>query len=405
MGRMRYIMIDTNYFVANNFDTEKIILKNFKKMIKTELGTFLYNEVLLREYIKHLDILMEYSKERFKNFLADKKTLNSFVPMFGEEGLKKKIDKYEQECLNPFKQKFIDYLHSINGLDTMIEDVSIKVIVDKYFNETFPFEAKKEKKNEFPDAIIYESVINWMSDEANFNSKKDTLYVVTSDKGLREAFNGTMVRVVTDLNHCLLSLLDNKKENIVKENIDTEDFNNFLERLLEGNIENYLVEPDLDMYVDNIEAEAMEYGIIEVQVYEYELLTVNRDGENLKFIIEISDANAYLEVKYTIIDLDSGYFDRETGEVFGRVPYVRTEKMVANLSLIVEFSIDEKGIFAKKISSSTNDTKTDSLILEDDLNEYVSMVDDVNKSVVLEIEDIKLETFDETSILTFNSPL
>lgn len=402
---MRYIMIDTNYFVANNFDTEKIILKNFKKMIKTELGIFLYNEVLLREYTKHLDILMEYSKDRFKNFLTDKKTLNRFIPMFGEEGVKKKIEKYEQECLNPFKNKFIDYLHSINGLDTMIEDVSIKVVVDKYFNEIPPFEAKKEKKNEFPDAIIYESVINWMSDEANFNSKKDTLYLVTSDKGLSEAFKETMVSVVTDLNHCLLSLLDEKMENLVKENISTEGFNNFLERLIEGNLEDYLAEPDLDIDIDSIQAEAMAYRIIEVQVYEYELLTVNKDGENLKFIIEISDAKAYLEVKYTIIDMDTGYVDRETGEVFGIVPYEGLEEMVASLNLIVEFSIEENGVFAKKISSSTNDTKTDSLILEDNLNEYVYMVDDVNKSVVLEIEDIKLETFDETSILTFNSPL
>ncbi|MBF2482354.1 DUF4935 domain-containing protein, partial [Listeria seeligeri] len=296
-------------------------------------------------------------------------------------------------------------VNTLKGYDTLIDHVSVKVIVDKYLNTILPFEVRGEKKNEFPDAIIYESVINWMSDDVNFNPKKDTVYFVTSDKGLGEAFNGTLVRVVTDLNHCLLSLLDDKSENIMKENIDTEEFNQFLEKLLEDDLINYIGEQDLDIEIDSIEAEAMEYRIIEVQVYEYELLTVNRDGENLKFIIEISDANAYLEVKYTIIDLDTGYFDRETGEVFGIVPYKSLEEMSCSLKLIVEFSIEEKGIFAKKISSSINDTKTYSLILEGDLNEYVYMVEDINKSVMLEIEDIKLETFEENSILTFNSPL
>ncbi|MBC1784709.1 DUF4935 domain-containing protein [Listeria welshimeri] len=402
---MRYIMIDTNYFVANKFDTEKIILKNFKKMITEGLGVFLYNEVLLGEYQKQLDKLIEYSKDGLKSFLSDKKTLNSIIPMFGEVGLKKKVKNYEQECLIPFKNQFINYVNSLKGYDTLIDHVSVKVIVDKYLNTILPFEVRGEKKNEFPDAIIYESVINWMSDDVNFNPKKDTVYFVTSDKGLGEAFNGTLVRVVTDLNHCLLSLLDDKSENIMKENIDTEEFNQFLEKLLEDDLINYIGEQDLDIEIDSIEAEAMEYRIIEVQVYEYELLTVNRDGENLKFIIEISDANAYLEVKYTIIDLDTGYFNRETGEVFGIVPYKSLEEMICSLKLIVEFSIEEKGIFAKKISSSINDTKTYSLILEGDLNEYVYMVEDINKSVMLEIEDIKLETFEENSILTFNSPL
>lgn len=44
MGRMRYIMIDTNYFVKNKFDTKRIILKDFKKMIEDKLGVFIYIE-------------------------------------------------------------------------------------------------------------------------------------------------------------------------------------------------------------------------------------------------------------------------------------------------------------------------------------------------------------------------
>ncbi|HCJ4366883.1 TPA: hypothetical protein NR330_002839, partial [Listeria innocua] len=106
-------MIDTNYFCEKKFDTETIILKDFKKMIEEQLGTFLYNDILIGEYESNLEKLTNSTREAFKAFLRNKSTLNDVIPMFGKKRLEQKVAEYEEKYLKPYADRFFDYIEMI----------------------------------------------------------------------------------------------------------------------------------------------------------------------------------------------------------------------------------------------------------------------------------------------------
>ncbi|WP_430535670.1 PIN domain-containing protein [Listeria rocourtiae] len=382
-------MIDTNYFVAQKFNTEKIILKNFKEMIDDKLGTFLFNDILIGEYKSHLDAFVDYTSAKFKNYLKDKKTLNTEIPMFEEEGLKGKVAEYENQFLLPFKQKFDTYLNDINGIDISIEQINLKVIVDKYFNSISPFEANDKKKSEFPDAIIVESIINWMSCQKNFDKAKDELYIVTKDEGLTKALHNPYIHVVEDLKECLLSLLDPELESKIEENISSDEFEIFLEKLLFENMDGHLIEGDLNFMLDSFDAEAMQYSILDLFVKDYDLLTVHKEENEIKLIIEITDVTANLNVDYSITDIDSGFYDKETGQIFGEEHFDRSIEIEADLKIIVAISVDENNIFTKRLSQTVDDIDNlQNRELKTELQNYEYKVQDVVGGLSLEIKVI-----------------
>ncbi|MBC1806350.1 DUF4935 domain-containing protein [Listeria sp. FSL L7-0993] len=388
---MRYIMIDTNYFYEKKFDTETIILKDFKKMIEEQLGIFLYNDILIGEYESNLEKLTNSTKEEFKAFIRNKSTLNNVIPMFGKKRLEQKVTEYEEKYLKPYTDRFFDYIEMINGIDIMIKDIDIEELFDKYFNGEPPFEANKNKKSEFPDAVIFESVLNWIEKEPKFNKATDLLYFVTKDNGLKEAFAPTLVHVVEDLRDCLISSLAEEIERNISENIESDEFNCALNGLLEENIKDYLMEGYLDLDNGEIEAEALGYNIAGIGNMDYDLLAANKDGKELKIIIAVSNVDLDLIVNYSEVYPESGYYDRETGEVFGLEVHETKRNIGIELKLVVELSIDETSMLSKRLMRSIADIESETnLVLKEDLYNYEYDLKSRNASVLIDIEDIQL---------------
>ncbi|MBC1490187.1 hypothetical protein [Listeria immobilis] len=218
------------------------------------------------------------------------------------------------------------------------------------------------------------------------------MYFVTKDEGLKKAFELTLVQVVDDLKYCLLSSsLEKEIERKVKDNVESDEFSDFLEILLDKNLKNYLMEGDLNLYNEGIEAEAVEYNIVGIGNIHYSLLAVSRYGEELKVIIEVTDVELHLDVDYMEALSDSGYYDRETGEIFGLEVEEASYDIEVNLKLIVEFTISEKNIFSKRLRCSIEDIeKEPNPILQDDLYSYQYNLDALNDSVSIEIENLKI---------------
>ncbi|MBC2324594.1 PIN domain-containing protein [Listeria booriae] len=415
-------MIDTNYFVEKKFDTETIIFKDFKSMIDEGQGTFLFNDVLIGEYKNNLAKLTNYTKEKFKEFLADKSTINVLIQMFGVNSVNEKVENYEEQYLIPFKEKFDRYLEDIKGIDTTIENIDLKSIIGNYLDSNPPFEVNKAKKNEFPDAIIFESVKDWMSKESNFDKLNDSVYIVTKDKGLSKAFvdfkdkkfrnmnshiydpaiknlAGVNLFVVEDLKDCLIiSVLEQELEDKIKENIDSDEFTNFLNEALNENLKDYLWEEELNVSIDSSDAEAMEYSVLQSKVNVHKLLSAHKDGKTLKLIIEISDATIRLEVEYVVTDEGSGYYDKETGVSFGMDSFDKTMEIEADLKINLEMSLDESGIFGRRIVKNEDDIENEkNPRKQNELTVYEYREDDLSEPISLEIENVEInkESFTE----------
>lgn len=387
---MRYVMIDTNYFISKKFDTSTIALENFQEMIKAELGVFLYNDILIGEYKSNLNKAINSTKEKFKGFLGDKDTLNKAIPMFGVMRRKEKIEEFEKVHLIPYENKFWEYIKQIDGIDTMIKDISVEEIFKKYFDAKPPFQTNKNKKSEFPDAFILESVINWVKNDPKFIKDKDSVYFVTKDKGISEAFSNTLVNVVTDLSHCLVSSVGEEVKEKININIASDEFLDCLQDILYQKIEDYLLIGDLDIDEEPIYAEAQEYNIEDLGNVIYKLIAVNEEWEKLKIIIEVSSLDLSLDVRYMELISGTGYYDRETGQIFGEDVAETFYDIKAEVKLVLEISIDKDSLIAKRLKCTEEDIENESDPgLKKALQNYAYNIKDIDDDVYIEIDGMR----------------
>ncbi|EAD3582469.1 hypothetical protein EG361_01255 [Listeria monocytogenes] len=359
-------------------------------MIKAELGVFLYNDILIGEYKSNLNKAINSTKEKFKRFLGDKDTLNELIPMFGVKRKKEKIEKFEKAHLIPFENKFWEYIKLINGIDTKIKDISIEEIFKKYFDAKPPFQTNENKKSEFPDAFIFESVIDWVKNDPKFIKGRDSVYFVTRDKGISKAFSDTLVNVVTDLSHCLVSSVGEEIKEKININIASDEFLDFLQDMLYQKIEDYLLIGDLDIDGEPIYAEAREYNIEDLGDTIYKLIAVNEEWEKLKIIIEVSSMNLSLDVRYMESISGTGYYDRETGRVFGEQEEEKFYDIETEVKLVLEFSIDKESLFAKRLKYTEEDIENETdPVLKKDLQNYAYGIKDIDDAVYIEIDGVK----------------
>ena len=163
---MNKLFIDTNIFESKgfNFDQKNILIKLLIKNAKNKNYEYYNLSVIDKEIISHItDRCSSRKKELFGKF----KWIKNYVK-------EKDIDA------NCYKE-LIDYENfkkNIFAVDCSLEKVNPENVFKKYFKVELPFELKKEKKSEFPDAFI--------SEYLNDLSRKDDdkIYFISNDDGL-----------------------------------------------------------------------------------------------------------------------------------------------------------------------------------------------------------------------------
>ena len=114
------------------------------------------------------------------NFLEKIHTKITKKELFGKFEWIKNYVKEKDIDANCYKE-LIDYENfkkNIFAVDCSLEKVNPENVFKKYFKVELPFELKKEKKSEFPDAFI--------SEYLNDLSRKDDdkIYFISNDDGL-----------------------------------------------------------------------------------------------------------------------------------------------------------------------------------------------------------------------------
>lgn len=163
---------DTKYFFNGHFYT------TFKKLKKSYPNLRIYVEpIIYNEVLAHLRDRAVNTAQDIEKILKNIKNLDIFTN--AKETLE--IEDIENKCFLETKGKFEEFIKFFS--DEEIEEnfnYEISEILVDYFQGSPPFENKKSKKSEFPDALIIQRLKNKFQSHEN-------LIIVSSDKGFIDA--------------------------------------------------------------------------------------------------------------------------------------------------------------------------------------------------------------------------
>lgn len=200
------VFIDTNIFeeIGFNFDKRNEVIKQYIDLCKENKIKNVIVSVIDKEIKKHINIRIEESKRIIKKNckwiynLAEKKDI--------EDSLNKNLLDYEE-----FKKETNSEMIGINNINP-------EIVMDKYFNMQYPFEAKKPY--EFKDAFFLEAIFEYISK----HSEVEGALIVTKDTGI---INAVETKGIKRINYC--SKIDEVIDTII--NLSEEDKSEILEYL------------------------------------------------------------------------------------------------------------------------------------------------------------------------------
>lgn len=355
------VFIDTNIFYKTKYDfVNSSVLNTLLSYIDNKKIELFLDEIVVDEIKKHI---REKSQEivKFQN-----KKIRDAEDVFSKTILKTGLleTKFEKissiELANSIIELFNDFLKKSNA--TIIKNSEIKIELDKlmykYFQIQPPFDVNQNKKNEFPDAIMIEKIINYFG-----NSE---VHIVSNDKRFIEAFE-SLDNFITysELDKLFDFITSKEKEKYeLLENILKNDESEILLELIEKKIYNE------NIVVDGLEwdkhgmSEGYDYDdteIMEIFDLVYELDTINNITEDY---IEISlDCECFMKVVCSYDDYDNAIWDSEEKEywlldsgtvyekhepkfvVYARIPYKIVnndiELIYNNSELEIDITLDE----------------------------------------------------------------
>lgn len=178
------VFIDSNIFIKERYSiSDNSRLGLLKKHVNEGKVSIFSNIVIFNEIVKHAkkdftDLFrdLEYSKKRVRKGipkgLIEDTVIEDLVSANNPELL---ADILIQKVISFFSDAKVEMFDNKNT------DVD-KLIVD-YFNSNPPFEIKTDKKHEFPDAIVIQSI-------RNRRAAITPLIVITEDDGFKKALSG-----------------------------------------------------------------------------------------------------------------------------------------------------------------------------------------------------------------------
>ncbi|MYN15098.1 DUF4935 domain-containing protein [Pusillimonas sp. TS35] len=203
-GTIEALSIDTCVFDQAGHKLEQ---GNFKQLEQFCSGSFrlVFPEITLREFSAHLAQKTEEALSSLKKGLAD---MGNYW-LTPEDQRAKVLSQLTgtNDHLTKTSERLNSFLKRCNAETIQAQgNVDVGTLVNRYFSLQAPFESKKEKKNEFPDAIALMTLESWA---ANHNT---AVLLVTKDKGCQEYCDGSPhLAAIDDLNEALSLIQERDK--------------------------------------------------------------------------------------------------------------------------------------------------------------------------------------------------
>lgn len=331
------VFLDTNIFIGSRYDlNEKGILFKLKNLViegKIELYT---SHIAVRETESHIKLDISEAINLFNK--TRKEISQKISPSIVESSLLYPIfEKPSIDTIGPNAiRKLRDFLNDAKVIVLDNEGININLIIDDYFNCNPPFESKKEKKHEFPDALMISKL------KTEFNKDKP-VWIISSDEGFRKSFP------VNKGYNCLSSikeLLDliNKQDDTydrIEEyiNLNKEEICNKL---------NMKIESD-DIYVDGLDIDKkgctegydyIETFITDACVENYYLNSVDEINEDFIYLTIMCEAKITASCFY--YDYDNSIWDSDEKEYLFLYKVENEEEHEPKFECSLTLEIDDK---------------------------------------------------------------
>ena len=181
-----YAFIDNNIFVNLNYKFDTGDLKELKTYINNNLVQLIITPVSNAELRKH------YEKR------VTQSILNKYIGLlkaFEEFNIPYLTDLTEDEIKRKLTNPLEQFLATPTNISLDISRLNIEALIDDYHHGRLPFEASKE--DEFKDAINVQLLKRYQE------SKDETIYIISGDKGFNKAFEdneGNKFKIYKSLN-------------------------------------------------------------------------------------------------------------------------------------------------------------------------------------------------------------
>lgn len=323
------VFIDTSIFYNVGFSYNGKVLKKIEWIASMGAIKLHITDITKKEVEKNMLECHSNALKAIKKLKKDTVILRNL-----EDIVINKI--YEKDFLeNSFQlllKKFNEFLDNSKANVISSNNVSINKIFDNYFNMKPPF-GHGNKKAEFPDAFIIESLELWCIEN------KQSMYVVSSDGDMGSACSkNEYLNYFNKLEELFNFLL--KQDNylhaiilkVVRSNLS----------VINQHISNKF--HNLDFVVEDQEGEVLDINVTGTGINDY--LVIEIDSNDC--VAELSlDTSIYFDAKIEFIDFENSIYDHEEKEYIYKKYTNQTvmSKYECDTSLTIKFSPEDDSVF------------------------------------------------------------
>lgn len=331
------IFLESNVFVEQCFNfSEGSKLDRLKKLAKEHNIKLLSSSIVVNECKDRIRTELDLSfpiinKLPETNLVngSNRKIRHAWTILKNDPEYKNHIlslEKFKNEnkanVINLALQQFDNYIDEAKIELIDITSVSLSEIVEDYFNYNPPFEIKKNKRNEFPDAIMAKSIINYK------NSTNEDLVVVSNDGGFIKSLSDQPLDglEIKDTIRSLLDYLYLENELIINRSISymLKDISYMLNDITDAVISK-AKNNEVEIEVDGLHTDSSggQYGheYEDIEIVSAENLTIdlqnayviNVDGSYLELEAE---AQMNVSIAANFMDEEQSYWDSEEKSYF-----------------------------------------------------------------------------------------
>lgn len=322
-----YIFIDTNIFVSDKFNIDTVPFKLIKKYVDKEVFGVITTYIAKEEQLNHINIFKDETVAFFKKIYSHRAVLRN-VELLTTGNHNDNIDFFSKIIDEKYIEMFNSYLESINVFEIPMTKNS-KIIFEKYFNELPPFEANKDKKSEFPDAFMVQSIIDWVDE------KDCSVSVISGDKGFISMTKDSPKLLAFENLKDFFKYLSKKNDQYYYEVMETllnetDDVYDFIKgKLSELEVLDELTEK-LKILTDEFSMYDLDtLDLVEINITDFDdsdivfnIIDIESEEEIVNFQINI-EVSTELTGQFEIEDFNNGIYDSEEREYL----YIPTKKL------------------------------------------------------------------------------